>query len=292
MKRTTELSPWGAAALVIIALVVLGAVAITVANRPSPNSSGGAELPDPSDPRLSLTVDAERKHRAAQITSTFENSTLELQYGYVEDIGDRRGITAGRAGFTSATGDLLLLIRRYTEAKPGNVLEPYIPSLEAVRGTDSQMGLAGFTDAWAEAAEDPDFRSLQDQLVDELYFVPAMAMAADLGIETPLGQLIMWDTMIQHGAGGDDGTWAIIEETREHLGPIDHSESAWLDAFLDARLRHLVDMYRGTTENADASSNSRVDALRSLLQDGNLALEPPLTWKVYGDRFRLPARDG
>jgi chitosanase len=292
MKRTTELSRWGAAALVIIALVVLGAVAITVANRPSTNSSGGAELPDPSDPRLSLTVDAERKHRAAQITSTFENSTLELQYDYVEDIGDRRGITAGRAGFTSATGDLLLLIRRYTEAKPGNVLETYIPSLEAVNGTDSQMGLTGFTDAWAEAAEDPDFRSLQDQLVDELYFVPAMAMAADLGIETPLGQLIMWDAMIQHGAGGDDGTWAIIEETRDNKGPIDQSESAWLDAFLDARLRHLLDMYRDTTENADASSKSRVDALRSLLQEGNLALEPPLTWEVYGDRFRLPVRDG
>ena len=87
MKRTTELSRWGAAALVIIALVVLGAVA-TVANRPAPNSSGGAELPDPSDPRLSLMVDAERKHRAAQITSTFENSTLKLQYDYVENIGD------------------------------------------------------------------------------------------------------------------------------------------------------------------------------------------------------------
>ncbi len=292
MQRLTELSRWGAAALVVIALVVLGAVAITVANRPSPNSFGGAELPDPSDPRLSLTVDAERKHRAAQITSTFENSTLELQYDYVENIGDRRGITAGRAGFTSATGDLLFLIRRYTEAKPGNVLAPYLPALAAVNGTDSEMGLAGFTDAWAEAAEDPDFRSLQDQLVDELYFVPAMAMAADLGVETPLGQLIMWDTMIQHGAGGDNGTWAIIEETQEQVGPIDQSESAWLDAFLDTRLRHLLLMYRDTTENADASSESRVDALRSLLQEGNLALEPPLTWEVYGDRFQLPARDG
>lgn len=292
MKRTTQLSRWGPAALLIIALVVLGAVAITLTNRPSPDSSGGAELPDPSDPRLSLMVDVERKHRAAQITSTFENSTLELQYDYVEDIGDRRGITAGRAGFTSATGDLLLLIRRYTEAKPDNVLAPYIPSLEAVNGTDSHRGLGGFTNAWAEAAEDPDFRSLQDQLVDELYFVPAMTMAADLGIETPLGQLIMWDTMIQHGAGSDNGTWAIIEETQNNVGPINENEFAWLDAFLDARLRHLLRMYRDTTENADASSESRVDALRSLLQEGKLALEPPLTWEVYGDRFQLPARDG
>jgi chitosanase len=292
MKHTTQPSRWGAAALVVIALVVLGAVALTVANRPSPNSSGGAELPDPRDPRLSLTVDAERKHRAAQITSTFENSTLELQYDYVENIGDRRGITAGRAGFTSATGDLLLLVRRYTEAKPGNVLAPYIPFLEAVRGTDSQIGLGGFTEAWAEAAEDPDFRSLQDQLVDELYFIPAMTMAADLGIGTPLGQFILWDTMIQHGSGGDNGTWAIIKDTQKDVGPIGHNEAAWLDAFLDARLRHLLDMYRNTTENADASSQSRVDALRSLLQEGNLALEPPLTWKVYGDRFQLPTRDG
>src|SRR5215213_9196363 len=291
MNRTARLSRRSAVGL-IIAGIMLVAVAIAVANRPSPDGYRGAGLADPGDPRLSLTVDAERKHRAAQITSTFENSTLELQYDYVEDIGDRRGITAGRAGFTSATGDLLLLIRRYTEAKPGNVLETYIPSLEAVNGTNSQMGLTGFTDAWAEAAEDPDFRSLQDQLVDELYFFPAMAMAADLGIETPLGQLIMWDTMIQHGAGGDDGTWAIIEETRDNKGPIGQSESAWLDAFLDARLRHLLDMYRDTTENADASSKSRVDALRSLLQEGNLALEPPLTWEVYGDRFRLPVRDG
>jgi chitosanase len=292
MKRMTQLSRWGAAALVAIALVVLGAVAITVANRPLPNSSGGAELPDPSDPRLSLMVDAERKHRAAQITSTFENSTLELQYDYVENIGDRRGITAGRAGFTSATGDLLLLIRRYTEAEPDNVLAPYIPSLEAVNGTDSEKGLDGFADAWAEAAEDPDFRSLQDQLVDELYFVPAMTMAADLGIETPLGQMIMWDTMIQHGAGGDNGTWAIIEETQEQVGPVEQDESAWLEAFLDARLAHLLDMYRGTTENADVSSESRVSALRSLLRGSNLALEPPVTWEVYGDRFELPPEDG
>jgi chitosanase len=291
MKRATRLSrPW-AIVLATIALVVLSAGFLAVANRPSPENSSTAGAPNPSDPRLSLTVDAERKQRAAQITSTFENSTLELQYDYVENIRDGRGLTAGRAGFTSATGDLLLLVRRYTEAKPGNGLAPYIPALEAVNGTDSVRGLGGFADAWAEAAEDPDFRDLQDQVVDELYFFPAMAMAADLGIKTPLGQMIIWDTMIQHGAGGDNGTRAIIEETQGHLGPIGQDEPAWLDAFLDARLRHLLDMYRGTTEDADVSSASRVEALRSLLQAPNLALEPPLTWEVYGDRFELAARD-
>jgi chitosanase len=270
---------------------MLGAVTIAVAHWFSPDGSGGGGLGDPRDPRLSLTADAERKYRAAQITSTFENSTLELQYDYVENIGDGRGITAGRAGFTSATGDLLLLVRRYSEAEPGNILAPYIPALEAVNGTDSEEGLDGFAEAWAEAAEDPDFRHLQDRLVDELYFFPAMTMAADVGVQTPLGQMIIWDTMIQHGAGGNHGTWAIIKETREKVGPVGQDESAWLDAFLDARLRHLLRMYPATTKNADVSSQSRVDALRSLLQEENLALEPPLTWEVYGDRFKVPAGD-
>ena len=40
MKRTTQPSRWGTAALVAIALVVLGAVAITVAIQPVPKSSG------------------------------------------------------------------------------------------------------------------------------------------------------------------------------------------------------------------------------------------------------------
>jgi chitosanase len=40
-----------------------------------------------------------------QLTSLFENSTPILQYGYCEDIDDGRGLTAGRAGFTSGTGE-------------------------------------------------------------------------------------------------------------------------------------------------------------------------------------------
>src|SRR3954449_9674266 len=169
-----------AAGLIIIALVMLGTVTIAVTYWPSSDHFRGAELVDPRDPRLSLTVDAERKHRAAQITSSFENPPLELQYDYVENIGDGRGLTAGRAGFTSATGDLLLLVRRYSAVESDNVLVRYLPALEAVNGTDSVRGLGGFPDAWEEAAKDPDFRRLQDQLVDDLYFDPAMRMAADL----------------------------------------------------------------------------------------------------------------
>jgi chitosanase len=255
------------------------------------SADGDADSIDPRDPRLALSVDPERKERAAQITSTFENATLDLQYDYAENIGDGRGITAGRAGFTSATGDLLLLVRRYTEIEPDNVLAGYIPALEAVEGTDSEEGLDGFTDAWEEAADDPEQRALQDDLVDELYFDPAMTLADEVGIQTPLGQAIMWDTMIQHGTGGDNGTRAIIEETQDNVGAVDGTEAAWLDAFLDARLHHLGHAYENADDSdaADAASESRVDALRSLLQDGNLALKAPLSWEVYGSTYTLPS---
>ncbi|KAE8764459.1 chitosanase [Georgenia thermotolerans] len=284
--------------VVVIAavLVVVGGVALLLGHRaareagaPTATSPGGSSASvDPRDPSLSLTVDAARKERAAQITSTFENSTLDLQYGFAEDIGDGRGITAGRAGFTSGTGDLLLMVRRYTELEPGNVLAKYIPALEKVDGSDSTAGLDGFTAAWAQAAKDPAQRRLQDDVVDELYFRPAMRMAEELGIRTPLGQAILWDTMIQHGSGGRNGTEAIIQDTLDEVGPVDGDEAAWLDAFLDARLHHLDRAYRDAENDADASSQSRIDALRSLVDSGNLAMNLPMEWEVYGTTFRLP----
>jgi chitosanase len=53
------------------------------------------------------------KHRAEQIISSFENSTTVIQYGYAENLHDGRGITAGRAGFTSGTDDLLAVVQLY-----------------------------------------------------------------------------------------------------------------------------------------------------------------------------------
>jgi len=247
--------------------------------------AGGTRADRSTTAGSSLADDPARKLRAAQLTSTFENSTTELQYAYADDIGDGRGITAGRAGFTSGTSDLLLVVERYTARKPDNVLARYLPALEAVNGTDSVAGLDGFAAAWAEAAEDPLQRSVQDELVDELYFGPAMRLASDAGVETALGQAILWDTMIQHGAGGDNGTETIVEETTAELGPADGAEPAWLLAFLQIRLRHLGHMY--ADPEADASSRSRVDALRTLVSRGELALDPPLTWQVYGGTYSL-----
>jgi chitosanase len=58
-------------------------------------------------------------------------------------------------------------------------------------------------------------------------------------------------------------------------------ETAWLAAFLNARVKEMK------KEEAH-SDTTRVDtAQRVFLKNGNLDLNPPLTWKVYGDRFRI-----
>src|SRR5262245_33374802 len=48
-------------------------------------------------------LDADQRRRVDQLISAFENSTTEIQYDYAENIDDGRGVTAGRAGFTTAT---------------------------------------------------------------------------------------------------------------------------------------------------------------------------------------------
>ena len=52
------------------------------------------------------------KEIAMQLVSSAENTSLDwkAQYGYIEDIADGRGYTAGIVGFCSGTGDMLELI--------------------------------------------------------------------------------------------------------------------------------------------------------------------------------------
>ncbi len=72
-----------------------------------------APISEPVDENINFNQ--QQRLIADQFVSIFENGTSEIQYGSAEDIGDGRGITAGRAGFTSATGDMLIVIEKYTK---------------------------------------------------------------------------------------------------------------------------------------------------------------------------------
>lgn len=252
--------------------VVLGILALLLVAPPA-YPSPGLDRPD-------------RKEIAMQLVSSAENSTLQWrrEYTYLEDIGDGRGYTGGIIGFCSGTGDMLVVVRRYTHAQPHNPLARFLPALRRVNGSDSHRGLGRpFVRAWHRAAHDPAFRDAQDGLRDEWYFDPAVRRAKADGLRA-LGQFVYYDAIVVHGPGSDASSFGGIRRAAMRVArtPAEGgSEVRYLNAFLDARTRVMKQ------EEAHADT-SRIDTeQRRFLRERNLTLRPPLTWHVYGDRYHI-----
>lgn len=246
------------------------------------------------DESPTVTFTEEQRVLADQIISVFENNTPEIDYGYAENLDDGRGITAGRAGFTSATGDMLLVVERYTQRVPGNPLSGYLPRLQelAAAESDSTQGLENLEDAWRTVAEDSIFREVQDEVVDEEYYWPAVEHAEELGLSFPLSLLNLYDTCIQHGDGDDpDGLPAIIGRATAQVkgSPADGiDEHDWLQAFMNIRRSVLLNASDPDTREEWAESVGRVDALIAIFESGNIRLIPPITIAPYDTTFTLP----
>ncbi|MEU0303954.1 chitosanase [Streptomyces sp. NPDC006175] len=249
-----------------------------------PAADGQADETDALPPGLAAPA---MKETASRLVASAEASTLDWrsQYGAIEDIGDGKGYTAGIIGFCSGTNDMLQLVEAYTEEHPDNPLATYLPALRAVDGTDSHEGLdPGFTDAWHRAAEDPAFRKAQDTTRDRLYFEPAVRLAKTDGLGI-LGQFIYYDAMVLHGPGvEEDGFYGIRDAAMASADTAAEGgdETAYLNAFLDESRSAIKarKVQRDTT---------RIDtAQRVFLREGNLGLEEPLVWQVYGETFRIP----
>lgn len=219
------------------------------------------------------------------LVSSAENSTTDYtgQYAYIEDIGDGRGYTAGIIGFTTGTGDLLDVVNRYTELKPENALEKYIPALEEVNGTDSHEGLGDdFVKDWESAAQCEEMIQAQNDILDEQYMDPAMRYAQEDGL-SPLGQYIYYDALVVHGSGDSEDCFEAIRDAaleKEQAPSEGGDEADYLMAFLDARVPVM--------QMEEAHSDlSRIDTQRKFLEEGNFNLELPLEWTMYGDQYSL-----
>ena len=230
--------------------------------------------------------DPAKKDIAMRLVSSAENSTLDwkAQYAYIQDIHDGRGYTAGIIGFCSGTGDMLDLVERYTRRAPGNVLARYLHALREVDGSDSHHGLdPGFTQDWKRAAADPAFKRAQDDERDRVYFGPAVRQGKADGLGT-LGQFAYYDAIVMHGDGDDAASFGSIRRmalAKARPPAQGGGEVAYLDAFLDARVWAM-------RQEEAHSDTSRVDtAQRVFLRKGNLHLDPPLDWKVYGDSYHI-----
>ncbi len=238
-------------------------------------------------------LDEHQREVADQMISVFENSKATIQYDYIRDVVDGRGYTAGRAGFCTACGDLLTVVQQYTDSQPGNPLAGYLPALRtlAAEGSDSHDGLGGLEQAWHLAADDPAFRGVQDAVSDRLYYDPAVDLAREEGLKAPLGLVILYDTAIQHGVDeGPDSLEAIAQKADASAGGSPAAgvdEQEWLGSFLTVRRDTLENPSSDATKEEWEQSVGRVDALRQLLDAGNLELSTPVTIDPFGMSYNL-----
>ena len=237
---------------------------------------------------------AEQRKIADQCISVFENGEPTIQYAYIENIHDGRGFTAGRAGFTSRTCDLLEVVKRYNVLRPGQPIADHLPLLETYCANDdsSVVGLDRLPADWVAASADTVFLQVQDALVDEFYFLPALGYATELGLHFPLSLLNLCDACIQHGDGDDpDGLSAMIDRTNKKTGgsPAEgKDEKKWLDHFMKVRKETLRNPDDQSTRDAWRESVYRVDALRLLCEDEVFYLPAKVHLYVFETDFYLP----
>ncbi|MEU8927685.1 chitosanase [Kitasatospora sp. NPDC048545] len=286
VSRTTHRLAAVAAAVALTA----GAAWTVAPAQASPDpAAAAADARLPSDGGLT----PDQRRRADQLISVFENSTTEIQYGYAENIGDGRGVTAGRAGFTTNDGDALKVVRAYTAASPDNPLARFVPELErlAASGSGETGGLPEdeYVAAWKQAAGDPVFRRVQDDQVDQRYFTPAMDQADRLGLTTALARAELYDASIQHGNGGEyDALPALVARTTDRVGPpATAGERAWLDAFFDVRIDDLTNPANSSTADEWRRSVDRVECLRRIAATGNRDLDGPFTVTAFGSSYTI-----
>lgn len=238
---------------------------------------------------------AEQKRVAERLTSLFENGTIEIRYDYAENLHDGRGITCGRAGFCTGTGDAYLAVKRFTEIEPANPLAKYLDELtrlNTAEDSDDVRGLRGFMSDWRAAAASEAFRAVQDEVTDLLYWEPSQRHADDLGLETPLARAFMFDTNIQHGDDGDpDCLTSLLMIANAEMGGTPRTgvnERAWLIAFINARRGCLSYCFNEASRAEWSGSTGRCDTFLSIADSANYDLITPFIAEWNGKQYEIP----
>lgn len=237
---------------------------------------------------VSAAVTDTQRDTIYKLTSIFENSTTTLQYTYVENIGDGRGLTFGFAGFCSGTYDGTMFLKKYQALNPNNILVKYIPAFERIDSLphpgglcSDTTGLANFPVDFGACGNDPAFIQAQHNLVDELYWNPSQSAVNQIGVQYAITAGELYDSFINHG---ESGAWDIINQTNNAVGRISNGtdEKTWLNKFLSIRYGILA------SDPTWSEAVDRVKVYQKLLNtDNNVNLVRPITVTCYGDTFTI-----
>lgn len=247
----------------------------------NPASAGGPPLESgPVQPAPAMAVAAVPTVAASPLTPTqaqtaraivnlFETSSVLGDYGKVTLLpGDTGRLTYGRSQTTLASGKLLALLQGYCD-KPGARfaarLRLHLPRIAAQEPSlDTDLRLHNLLRA---CADDRLMREVQDVFFDITYWKPALRAAQEIGIGSPLGVAVVYDSTVH-------GSWALMRQaTTDAVGkPAQAGERRWVDRYLTLRRQWLA----GNANPILQATVYRMDALRRLVDQGFWGLPLPL----------------
>lgn len=210
-----------------------------------------------------------QKQTIQGIVNIFETGSVTGDYGSVVVIpGDTGHLTFGRSQTTLASGNLGKLLHQYCDnpaAKFAGKLAPFLPRFDAIDLTlDNEQYLQNVLRA---TADDHIMRETQDAFFDAVYWGAATRAADAVGITTPLGVGVVYDSTIH-------GSWAKMRDTTTASAGAFATigEQAWVTAYVATRRNWLA-----TSPRKDLNATVyRMDAFTRLIALGEWGLELPL----------------
>lgn len=193
------------------------------------------------------SLTATQAQAAKAIVNLFETGSVRGDYGQVTLLpGDTGRLTYGRAQTTLGSGNLNLLVTRYCGtpgARFAARLRAWLPALASrAAAADNDQKLHNVLRA---CADDPVMRDVQDAFFDEVYWDPAARAAAKMGIRSPLGVAVVYDSWV-HGSWGPVRDRTSAGGTLQQLGEHEwirryvHTRREWLATHPNALLRQTV----------------------------------------------------
>ena len=210
-----------------------------------------------------------QKRTAEAIVNIFETSQVLGNYSKVTLLtGDTGHLTYGRSQTTLGSGNLSKLLERYCAnqgARFASRLEPSLPRFAAGDiSLDNDLHVHNLLRA---SADDPVMRDTQDAFFEEFYWEPAALAAEAIGISSPLGVAVVYDSFIH-------GSWAMIRDrTVEKVGSCNAAgEKKWIKEYVATRRSWLADHSRADLR----ATVYRMDALQRLIDQEYWGLNLPL----------------
>ncbi|HEV3193051.1 MAG TPA: chitosanase [Polyangiaceae bacterium] len=187
-----------------------------------------------------------QRDKINMLVSIGEHNNTVLNYSDATNINDGRGYSIGQVGFTTGTGDFILVAACFNDRKPGNILSKYwghrdakgkaldglIYYSDTYWATFTNQGATDLIDKFgdfpgdvAAAAGETDgiFRKCQDDVGDALYLSQALKHTNQKHATGALTVGFLYDTELNFGENDDPsglaGAGTVVRKADADYGP-------------------------------------------------------------------------